>query len=211
MLSASELYYLNSALDGTNIYGINPIETLINNQKCEDSPKKSLIMKNILKPQGELNEKSFRIIRNLEKYKNAKEYIWVNDLLISIDETDSIVFLKKYKEGLFILEETTKSLMLYSILKNYMFICSNDLTDNENEKEIVESKDDLIINKLLNKKSEEVLCIQKEKNKEFHICNIYYKEDYAYRYDTLKKELIKTNPRDIRLELVKIFEYGVSE
>ncbi|SFD27957.1 DUF5081 family protein [Clostridium uliginosum] len=208
MLSASELYYLNSALDGTNIYGINPIETLINNQECEDSPKESLIMKDILKSHGELNEKSFRIIRNLEKYKNAKEYIWVNNLLISIDETDSIVFLKKYKKGQFILEETTKSLMIYSIFNNYMFLCSNDPTDSE--KEILEPSD-LIVNKLLNKKSEEVLCIQKEKNKEFNICNIYYKEGYTYRYDTLKKELMKTNPRDIRLELLKIFEYGVSE
>lgn len=208
MLNARELYYLNGALDGKNIYGINPVETLINDQESNDSPKDSLIKKELLKNQGGLNEKSFKIIRNLEKYKNAKEYIWVNDILISMDETDSIVFLKKLNKGQFILEKTTKQLMIFSIFKNYEFLLNNVLSDSE--KETIEPSD-LIESKLLNKRSDEVLFIQKEKNNEFNICNIYYKEDHVYRYDTLKKELVKVNPKDIRSEILKIFEYGVSE
>ena len=76
---------------------------------------------------------------------------------------------------------------------------------------MVREASDLIANKLLNKKSEEVLCIQKGENNQFNICNIYYKEGYVYRYDTLKKEIKKINPRDVRLEILKIFEYEVSE
>ncbi|MGE5628794.1 MAG: DUF5081 family protein [Solirubrobacterales bacterium] len=207
MLNARELYYLNSALDGADIYGVNPINTLMNKHEYEDSAKESLIRKSILKSQGGLNEKSFKIIRNLEKYKNAKEYIWINDILISMDETDSVVFLKNHKEGQITLEETTKSLMLYAILKNYEFLWSNVPT--ESEKQIIEPAK-LIGDKLLDKEGQEVLIIQKEKNKKFNVSNIYYQDDYVYKYDALKNELIKINPRDIRLEVLKIFEFGVS-
>lgn len=208
MISAGELYYLNMALDGTQIFGINQIESLISNEESEASPKESLIFKKILKHDEGLNEKSFKIISDLEKYKNAEKHIWVNDLLVSIDNTKYVVFLKNYKKGQFIFEKSTKELMLYNIVKNYPFLWDDIPVDSE--KEIIEPRD-FIVNKILSKESKNVLHIQKEKNEEFNICNIYYKEDYVYKYDVLNKALIKINPRDIRLELLKIFEIEVNK
>ncbi|MCY6957196.1 DUF5081 family protein [Clostridium brassicae] len=209
MISASELYYLNRALDGTPILGINPVETLINNDECEDSPKESLIRKKILESNDRLNEKSFRIINDLEKYKKAKKHIWINDLLIAIDETDFLIFLKNSKKGQVIIERTIKSLMLCEIIKKYQFLWNSTKVE-DGEKEIIKPND-FILNKLLDKKENEVLCIQKKENESFSVCNIYYKEDYVYKYDLLNKQLTKINPRDIRLELANIFELRVSK
>ena len=209
MISASELYYLNRALDGTPILGINPVETLISNDKGENSPKKSLIKKKILQSNNGLNEKSFRIISNLEKYKKAKRHIWINNLLISLDKTDFLVFLKNREKGQFIIERTSKSLMLYEIIKNYQFLWNNTKVE-DSEKEIIEPNN-FILNEIQDKKENQILCIQKEENKNFRVCTIYYQKDCVYKYNLLNKQLIKVNPRDIRLELANIFELEVNK
>lgn len=207
MINAGELYYLNRALDGSSIYGINLIESLISNQENGGSPRESLIKKHILEDNEDLNEKSFNIIRNLENYKKAEKHILLNDIVVSIDDTKYVTFLKKHKKEQFTFERLTKSYMVYTIIAAYPFLGEDIPTDDKTE--IIEP-DDLILNEISMKDSKDVLYVQKEKNKEFDICNIYYKEDYVYKYDLLKRELRKISPRDIRLELMKIFEIEVN-
>lgn len=208
MISAGELYYLNRALDGKTIFGINPIESLISSQESKESPKESLIKKNILKDDDGLNEESFKIINNLEKYKNAKGYIWVNDSVLSLDKTDYLVLLKNLKKGQYIFERTTKAIMLHMLIKNHKFLCGNIPVENKSERIDVE---EFISNKLLKNNCEEVLFIQKGKEERISVCNTYYKQGNLYKYDALKKELTRINPRDIRLELAKIFEFEVNQ
>jgi hypothetical protein len=97
--------------------------------------------------------------------------------------------------------------MVYTIIAAYPFLGEDIPT--EDITEIIEPND-LILNEISMKDSKDVLYVQKEKNKEFDVCNIYYKEDYVYKYDLLKRELRKMSPRDIRLELMKIFEIEVN-
>lgn len=125
------------------------------------------------------------------------------------DKTDFLVFLKNREKGQFIIERTSKSLMLYEIIKNYQFLW-NDTRVEDSEKEIIEPNN-FILNEIQDKKENQILYIQKEENKNFKVCNIYYQKDCVYKYNLLNKQLIKVNPRDIRLELANIFELEVNK
>lgn len=208
MFNAGELYYLNMALDGKDIYGINPVESMISGQENQDSPEESLIKKNIITADEKLNFEAGKIINNLEKYKKAKEYIWVNDLIISLDNSNWVVFLKNEKKGQYRLEKIPKDIMVYEIIKNYKFLRNDTLVEENKEKNMPE---EFIAKKILNKSRDKVLSIQKEKNKVFNICNVYYEEDNVYKYDLLKRELISVNPKNIRRELLDIFKIEVDK
>ena len=206
MFNAGELYYLNMALDGKDIYGINPVESMISGQENEDSPEESLIKKNIITADEKLSFEAGKIINNLEKYKNAKEYVWVNDLLISLDDSNWVIFFRNEKNGQYSLEKIPKDIMVYEIIKNYKFLWNDTLVEENKEKNVPE---EFIAKKILNKSRDKVLSIQKEKNKVFNVCNVYYEEDKVYKYDLLKRELIEINPKDIRIELFDIFKIEV--
>ena len=98
--------------------------------------------------------------------------------------------------------------MVYEIIKNYKFLWNDTLVEENKEKNVPE---EFIAKKILNKSRDKVLSIQKEKNKVFNVCNVYYEEDKVYKYDLLKRELIEINPKDIRIELFDIFKIEVDK
>lgn len=69
MLTMSEIYYLNRALDGKKIYGIDSIYKAIDKQKNKINPKDSLINKKVFDKDGKINALSFELITLLVDIK----------------------------------------------------------------------------------------------------------------------------------------------
>lgn len=207
MLSARELYYLNKALDGKKIFGIHPSESLIESINSDKSEEETLIEKKLLERDGSINGDSFLIINNLEKYKNANTYVILNNVLASIDRSEELVYLCKEISGQYILKKVLKPVMIYNLIKLYTFLCGNEPV--EKYRKIIKT-DNFIQEILSNKKENEWFHIKSGVTEKAGICNFYYIEDNkTYKYNAINNELIKINPKDIRLELMKIFKVEV--
>lgn len=207
MLRSSELYYLNRALDADDIYGIKPdFESITEVNKVKDSLKK----KKIIKENEELTDLAFLILKNLEIYKNAKMYIWINDICVSIDESNYLLFFKKTNDEEFEFKKITKELMLLAIVREYNFLQNSTLIDDYEDNRLEEEveSEQLIIDTLINIPKEDILYIRKvDKDNYIEEYNIYYsKNNYAYKYDVLKETKRKINCREIRMELADILE-----
>lgn len=209
MISANELYYLNGALDGEKIYGINPIQNLIQSVEDDRSPAETLMEKNILEDDQTLNEKSYLIIDHLEQYKEAEYYVRINNALLSMNKGKESIYLEKDENGEYILKKVVKPLIVYSLIKNYSFLCGDIPVENYKEKVKME---DLIVDEILTKEKNEWFYIKKENDEEAYVHNIYYtNKEKVYKYNALTEELITINPLDIRNELLEIFEVEVNK
>ena len=109
MLSKSEIYLLNEALDGEEIYGLPKDGVMFLKQNGSDAMQ-ALIDKKIINEDGSVNETSYLIIKSLEKYKKSRSYIWINDIVASIDDGDNIYLekMKKIKMNMFFKKQITE-------------------------------------------------------------------------------------------------------
>lgn len=201
MISSSEFYYFNKMLDGKEIYGVVYDENLVGGT----NPRTSLISKRILEPDGKMNKLSSDIFKNLDKYKKAKDYIWINDSIAAVDKTDNMVYLRKNKGDDYTFRLMSKSHVLNSVVENYDFLMQEDYEVEDDVQEKMTIK--MFLSTILNKKDmSEVLYIKKEYQKIQCIYNIYYEENnIVYRYDVLEKIITKMSPKKVREDLMEIF------
>lgn len=201
MISSSEFYFLNKMLDGKDIYGVIYDEKM----SSGENPKESLIKKRILEPNGKLNKLSSDILKNLDKYKKAKDYIWINDSIVAVDKTDDVVYLRKNKGDDFTFRSISKKHILNSTIENYDFLMNAEYEVDEEEQEKMTIK--VFLSTILNKKDmSDVLYIKKEYQKIQCIYNIYYEEDgQVYKYDVLEKMIAKINSKGLNEDLSSIF------
>lgn len=204
MLNINEIYYLNRALDGKKIYGLDNREYLTSDLK---NIEKSLIKKNFLQENGSLNKLSFIVIKNLKEFKECSKYLWINDMVVALKDNNEIIYFKKISNENVIFNKLTKDFLLYQIIKDYKFI--RDYKPVEDKEEIIIYPREFIKKYASNISGEEILYIKKEEAGEIGIYNIYYiKEDRPYKYDALEGILKEINPKDIREELVIILDRG---
>ena len=199
MISSNEFYYLNKMLDGKEIYGIVNKE----NGGIENS-KQTLIQKRILDKDGKLTKLASDIVKNLDKYKRAKEYIWINESIVSIDKTDDVVYLRKNRGDDYSFRIMSKSSILDSTLSNYNFLLREDY-DVEEESEKMTIK--VFLATILSEQNmQDILYVKKEHQKIQCIYNIYYEcNNIIYKYDVIEKLVSKMSPGKIRQELLDIF------
>lgn len=191
------------------IYGVDPMENMINTLGSGKTARESLIEKNILTKEGKINEASYLLIEGLEKYKKAKKYLWVNSRIVALDDTNFVIHLEKEEEGKIVLKEITKAIMLYSIIKENSFLWGNKVVESKGKYVSVK---EFISNILNGKNDEDILYIKIENPSRQEAYNIYYKEkDDIFKYDVIYKSLKKVNPKDIRIELVKLFDMNWGE
>ena len=201
MISSGEFYYFNKMLDGKDIYGVIYDEIM----EKGNNPKESLIRKRILETDGKLNKLSSQIVKNLDKYKKAKDYIWINDSIASIDKTDDVVYLRKNKGNDYTFKMVSKEHIVNSTMENYDFLLNADYEVSEDDQEKMTIK--VFLTTILNKKDmSKVLYIKKEYEKIQCIYNIYYEEEgYIYKYDVLEKIITKMNSKKVVEDLATIF------
>lgn len=207
MISSGEFYYFNKMLDGKDIYGVIYDEIM----EKGNNPKESLIRKRILETDGKLNKLSSQIVKNLDKYKKAKDYIWINDSIASIDKTDDVVYLRKNKGNDYTFKMVSKEHIVNSTMENYDFLLNADYEVSEDDQEKMTIK--VFLTTILNKKDmSKVLYIKKEYEKIQCIYNIYYEEEgYIYKYDVLEKIITKMNSKKVVEDLATIFNLTLNK
>lgn len=204
MLTVDEIYYLNKALDGKKIYGINKNFDITGEKDKEGKIIKNLIEEKILNEDGSLNELSYQIIRNIEQYKNASNYLWINDIIFSMDKSKYLIFFRKEGKQELTFKKTTKELMLLALVKEYKFLWDNTIVTDEIKKIPL---DEFIKNIAVNRRERKDLYIKKVKENRPYLYNIYYEDgESVYKYDAIKEELKTVNPKEVRVELAKILE-----
>ena len=207
MLKASEIYLLNEALDGKDIYGLDKEAALRENLYSEVKALDSLKEKMILNEDNTINACSYQLIKGLEKFKMAKYYIWVNDILLSKDDTDYMIFFKKDTESnVFELKKMGNFHLVLTILKEYEFLRGRDtIVDSSiNNMEVEE----FIENYIIKNDNQNFLILKKEENVRIPYVSLYITyievEGKTYKYDLLKKELCEVSPKVARLDISKL-------
>lgn len=207
MLKASEIYLLNEALDGKDIYGLDKEAALRENLYSEVKALDSLKEKMILNEDNTINACSYQLIKGLEKFKMAKSYIWVNDILLSKDYTDYMIFFKKDTESnVFELKKMGNFHLVLTILKEYEFLRGRDtIVDSSiNNMEVEE----FIENYIIKNDNQNFLILKKEENVRIPYVSLYITyievEGKTYKYDLLKKELCEVSPKVARLDISKL-------
>jgi hypothetical protein len=208
MISTRELYYLNRALDGKKIYGINPQDDNEFELFGSEKVKENLIEEKILNKDGSINDLSFLILKNLEKYKKSSNYIWINDVVMSMDKSDFLIYFKKKSDGRLLFKKTTKEVMIFNIIKQYEFLWDNKAQEQHTVSIPIE---DFLKDKVLVKSNKDILYIEKVKNRRIISCDAYYKENNeVFKYDFIKEKLINVNPLDIRKGLLDLYNMEVN-
>ena len=210
MITAEEIYYLNRALNGEEIYGIKPKISLNNIQNTISSLK----VKKIIDENEKINDFSYLILRNLEQYKNAREYLWVNDIALSLDRSNSLIFFSKNNNEEFDFKKTTKELMLLAIVKEFKFLQENrKIEGNKVESKIEEVTNiDEMLNFLKEKEIDKVLFFKKTREKDIIEYLVYYDhEGYIYKYDVLRKVKSKVISKQVRREIAILLNIRLEE
>ncbi|WP_411167603.1 DUF5081 family protein [Clostridium sp. MB05] len=212
MLKANEIYLLNEALDSKDIYGINKQTALEQEIHSKNKAIDTLKKKKIINDDNSMNEVSYHIIRNLDIFKKANSYIWLNDILLSLDNTQYMVFLKKdSEEDEFEFKKIIKADLMYCLLKEYSFLCKGQ--EKVSEKKLKLSSDEFVKEYIIDKDYDDLIIIRKEENKRINYTSAYITyylhENILYKYDALKEELYEISPINSRLEIAKIFNIEV--
>ena len=201
MLSLGEIYFLNQALDSKDIYGLNGEEVLKNKTEYNDKAMDSLRNKNILNNDYSINERSYLLIKNLEKYKNADTYVWINDMVLADVNEDHMIFIRKDNIiGEYEFRYTLKIHLFIQILKQYSFL--REYNYNVKNENIYMDIADFISVYILNKKEDDILILRK--NIKNSLCDYYvyvYDNGIVLKYDVIKEYFIEMNPKDVRVEI----------
>lgn len=201
MLSLGEIYFLNQALDSKDIYGLNGEEVLKNKTEYNDKAMDSLRNKNILNNDYSINESSYLLIKNLEKYKNADTYVWINDMVLADVNEDHMIFIRKDNIiGEYEFRYTLKIHLFIQILKQYSFL--REYNYNVKNENIYMDIADFISVYILNKKEDDILILRK--NIKNSLCDYYvyvYDNGIVLKYDVIKEYFIEMNPKDVRVEI----------
>lgn len=211
LVSAREIYYLNNALDkNRSIFGIYRAQCIVEKKESSISETESLISKNLLNDDNSLNENSFKFIKKLEDYHEAKEYININDVLFSVNPFSQYSIYLKNVGNKYLLDKISKIEIVYSLVKMYPFMGVNkEPNSNVNVNKKLEHIDlDKLINEMLvNCKENEWLMVKKASSRKSKTSYIYfYADETTYKYDILEQQLTIVTPKEIRKELFKLFE-----
>lgn len=205
MLTMSEIYYLNRALDGKKIYGIDSIYKAIDKQKNKINPKDSLINKKVFDKDGKINALSFELITLLDRYKKADSYIWIDNKVVAKDKSIDAVVLSMKDISNINISGMLKSAISLWIFTHKPFLLGYKEVYTKSSKIVKVS--DLYYEILEDKPDDEILFLREEKKGKMSFYSIYFvdKED-LFKYDYLSKTLSMINPKDARDEILSLLD-----
>lgn len=134
-----ELYVINRALDGMDIYALSSIRDLKLSEITIQTIKHQLILKNILSDEETFTQKGLIITKMLDEYKKAKKYLTINNITIGINDNKSVMLMYNALMDEYKIGYLQKSNWIDDVVKSYAFIGENDFSCDEFEKEIEES------------------------------------------------------------------------
>lgn len=191
-----EIYYLNRALDGEKIFGVNPkLKTLMLDDK---EVEKNLKDKALLDENNKINKAACKIIRRIEQYKNCDRHIIIDDnIIIAPYEGKKIIVLKKEDEQTFHLDKTLLEFVVVNIISKHNFLLG----------EIEEDNDDCDIPTIINDYEDKISIEEVNSNFENKKIIFYYKNKKVYKYNVLNENIEKMNGVKARKEIVSLLEH----
>lgn len=202
MLASNEIYYLNTALKGKYIYGIDPLKAKAMEDISCIGTEKSLLKKGYLKKDGSVDSLGIIFLNYLYSYKNAENYIWADGKIIAFNSSPYLITLSREGSNEYKVERKLKAQIVAKIFKDKPFLLGDNKAEEE-KKVVGVSK---IVNILELKDESEVLYLRREKDENISFYNVYFKEDNSlFKYDVIKKTLFLINPRDAREEILNLF------
>lgn len=83
-MTLEEIYVLNRALDGRDIFGLPSFREIGGSEMMIHSVKEQLIRKGLLESESSFTMKGVQAVKHMEDYKNAQKYIQLGSLFIGI-------------------------------------------------------------------------------------------------------------------------------
>lgn len=200
MINEKEINFLSNIIDERPLYGVKKIEDLNDYRIIE-----SLEEKEILDVGINIGKKGALLLRFIENYKNAKQYIQIGNCFIGIEDNEFSTVITKYEDE-YLIERTSKTLFLFNFFKQ-----NNMLLDKEVIEESEEKVGQLNIAYELMVNEEKIKNIFRVKNIENNIVTknwlIYSYDNKVYKYDSITEEKNIINCNNIRKEIFNMF-YG---
>lgn len=92
-MTKQEIFILNRALDGSQIYGMPDFKELRISELLIDTYKEGMIRRGLLKDKGNLTKEGATVVARIKDYKECKKYVSLNNLTIGKNEAGKHVSL----------------------------------------------------------------------------------------------------------------------
>lgn len=92
-MTVEEIYVLNSALDGEDIFGLSSFSEIGASKMMFGSVNEQLIRKELLETESSLTMQGVQMVKTLDDYKKSKKYLKLGTLIIGLSEDDVAVAL----------------------------------------------------------------------------------------------------------------------
>ena len=198
LMNIKEIYVLNRALDGKDIYPLPSFKDLNMSEILVTSVKDSLIEQGLLENHESFTMEGVRITKRISDYKKAKKYVRINDMVIGILDDDLGVLLQKsYLDESYIFELISISDSVGQLLKSHPFLQQSvkEQTNQEREMEFDELSKAFVLrpSNMFN------VATQDNENKKNVTDELYFSSnDQLYIYDCEKKILYSKSQLEIQ-------------
>lgn len=198
MITYYELYVLNRALDGKDIWQVPSFDGISDKLEVISEAKQSLINKAFLEDSVSFTEKGARLVRLLDWYKSADTYFNYQNVWAAILGDGNAVVLVEAARDDFELSYLTASSILKHIASSYSFLT------NEGSIMDIESrtlKPDELFSMYFIESRSGFLVEGTDHRRRTTSCLFFELNGQSYRYDNRTYELAETNAQTIIDEL----------
>jgi hypothetical protein len=198
MITYNELYVLNRALDGTDIWQVPSFDGISDKLRVISEAKQSLINKAFLEDSITLTEKGVRLVRLLDWYKSADTYFNYQNVWAAILGDGNAVVLVEAARDDYELSYLTAKSILEHISGCFPFLsCEGNTMDVESR---TVRPDELFSMYFIEAKSG-FLVEGTDYSRRTTSCLFFELNSQSYRYDNRTHELAGTNAQNIIDEL----------
>lgn len=122
-MKEQELYVINRALDGNDIFGLPKQKELPLTELVIESIKSRMILNGILEAHDRFSDKGLLYAKHLEAYKNADGYIMIDNIILALTgkEKSTLLFYNKYYDE-YTLETVALEQIIPMIQQKYVFM-----------------------------------------------------------------------------------------
>lgn len=133
-MKEQELYVINRALDGNDIFGLPKQEELPLTELVIESIKSRMILNGILEAHDRFSDKGLLYAKRLQAYKNADGYIVIDNIILALTgkEKSTLLFYNKYYDE-YTLETVALEQIIPMIQQKYVFMSESYAYDTAEE------------------------------------------------------------------------------
>lgn len=208
-MTIKEIYVLNRALDGKDIFSLPKLSQMKISNLLVSAVKKNLIKKGYLQANGFFTDIGLSTVNRLKKYKEAKKYIIINNVSIGvINSTDGVVVIFNKLNNDYKIIFCKIANLIDQIIETFEFLSFSEKNDKYSMGEGLNSEElELSIDNY--EQSEDSFKLIIDDNGSFSEELYFYESNNLFVYDYLKRELFpktKSNMIQQLSERVRFYE-----